>query len=87
MPINLHKALVGPFVLVAFGLTAVIWLSQSLRFIDFIVNKGLSLGIFLYLGMLLMPSFLGAILPIALFCGLLFVYKLVNVLPDKWCGN
>ncbi|MGD9538190.1 MAG: LPS export ABC transporter permease LptF [Alphaproteobacteria bacterium] len=71
----LMRQLIGPFVLVAFGLTAVIWLSQSLRFIDFIVNKGLSLGTFLYLGMLLMPSFLGAILPIALFCAILFVYN------------
>ena len=71
----LVRQLIGPFVLVAFGLTAVIWLSQSLRFIDFIVNKGLSLGTFLYLGMLLMPSFLGAILPISLFCAVLFVYN------------
>lgn len=71
----LIRQIVGPFVLITFGLTAVIWLSQSLRFIDFIVNKGLSLGVFLYLGLLLMPSFLGVILPIALFCSLLFVYN------------
>ena len=73
--IYLARQLLGPFLLVAFSLTAVIWLSQSLRFIDLIVNKGLSLGTFLYLGMLLMPSFLGVILPIALFCALLFVFN------------
>ena len=70
----LTRQLLGPFVLVAFGLTAVIWLSQSLRFTDLIVNKGLSIGTFLYLGVLLMPSFLGVILPIALFCSLIFVF-------------
>jgi lipopolysaccharide export system permease protein len=71
----LVRQIVGPFVLITFGLTAVIWLSQSLRFIDFIVNKGLSLGVFVYLSLLLMPSFLGVILPIALFCSLLFSYN------------
>lgn len=75
----LVRQIFGPFVLITFGLTAVIWLSQSLRFIDFIVNKGLSLGVFLYLGVLLMPSFLGVILPIALFCSLLFVYNRLTV--------
>ena len=71
----LARQLLGPFLLVASGLTAVIWLSQSLRFIDLIVNKGLSIGTFLYLGVLLMPSFLGVMLPIALFCSLIFVFN------------
>lgn len=71
----LARQILGPFLLVAAGLTAVIWLSQSLRFIDLIVNKGLSIGAFLYLGVLLMPSFLGVILPIALFCSLIFAFN------------
>ncbi len=71
----LLRQLLGPFLLVAFGLLAVIWLTQSLRFIDLIVNKGLSLGAFLLMTMLLMPSFMGAILPVAFFCSLLFVYN------------
>lgn len=75
----LLRQLVGPFVLVALGLTAVAWLSQSLRIIDLIVNKGLSLTDFLLMSMLVLPTFLGAILPIAFFCSLLFVYNKLTI--------
>ena len=71
----LLRQLVGPFLLVALGLTAVVWLSQSLRIIDLIVNKGLSFSAFLLMSMLVLPTFLSAILPIAFFCALLFVYN------------
>src|SRR5471032_1469710 len=46
------------------GLTALIWLTQSLRFIDLVVNRGLSLLVFLQLTSLLIPSFIAVILPI-----------------------
>ena len=69
------RQLVGPFALVALGLMALVWLTQSLRVIDLIVNKGLSLGTFLFMSVLLLPTFMGAILPVALFCALLFVYN------------
>jgi len=69
------RQLLGPFVLIAIGLTAVIWLTQSLRFVDLIVNKGFSLSAFLYFSMLLLPTFLGVILPIALFSAILFAYN------------
>ena len=75
----LLRQLVGPFVLVALGLTAVIWLTQSLRVIDLIVNKGLSFSAFIFMSMLLLPTFLGAILPVAFFCSLLFVYNKLTV--------
>ena len=71
--------LVGPFLLVTLSLTAVVWLSQSLRIIDLIVNKGLSLSAFLLMSMLVLPTFLGAILPIAFFCALLFVYNRLTI--------
>ena len=73
------RQLVGPFVLVTLGLTAVVWLSQSLRIIDMIVNKGLSLSAFMLMSMLVLPTFLGAILPIAFFCSLLFVYNRLTI--------
>lgn len=69
------RQLVGPFVLFASGLMALVWLTQSLRVIDLIVNKGLSLGTFLFMSVLLLPTFMGVILPVALFCALLFVYN------------
>ena len=75
----LLRQLVGPFVLVTLGLTAVVWLSQSLRIIDLIVNKGLSLSAFMLMSMLVLPTFLGAILPIAFFCALLFAYNRLNI--------
>ena len=75
----LLRQLLGPFVLVATGLTAVVWLSQSLRIIDLIVNKGLSLSAFMLMSMLVLPTFLGAVLPIAFFCSLLFVYNRLTI--------
>jgi lipopolysaccharide export system permease protein len=65
-------------VLVTVALTCVIWLSQSLRFIEMIVNRGLSAGSFLYLTMLLLPNFMSIILPIALFTIIVFTYNKLN---------
>ncbi len=74
----LRQLFVG-MVLVTAGLTCIIWLSQSLRFVEMIVNQGVSAGTFLYLTMLKLPEFLTIILPIALFCVTLFIYaKLVS---------
>lgn len=65
------------FVLVT--LTLAIWLTQSLRFIELIVNRGLSIGAFFYLTVLLMPNFLSLVTPIALFVSTLFVYNRLTV--------
>jgi lipopolysaccharide export system permease protein len=54
-------------------LTMAIWLTQSLRFIELIVNRGLGIGSFFYLTSL--PNFLSLVLPIALFVAALFVYN------------
>lgn len=60
---------------VAITLTGVVWLTQSLRFVEMIINRGLSAPLFVYFTMLLLPTFLGVILPIALFVAILFVYN------------
>ncbi len=74
----LRQLFVG-MILVTAGLTCIIWLSQSLRFIEMIVNQGVTAGTFIYLTMLMLPNFLPIILPIALFCVVLFIYaKLVS---------
>lgn len=65
------------FILVT--LTLAIWLTQSLRFIELIVNRGLGLGAFFYLTILLMPNFLSLVMPIALFMSTLFVYNRLTV--------
>jgi len=66
--------LLGSMVFITIVLTAAIWLAQSLRLIDLIVNKGLSFTLFLYLVILVLPRFLDVVLPIALFIAVLFTY-------------
>jgi lipopolysaccharide export system permease protein len=66
--------LLGSMLFITVVLTAAIWLAQSLRFIELIVNKGLSVSVFLYLLLLVLPRFLDIILPIALFIAVLFTY-------------
>jgi lipopolysaccharide export system permease protein len=57
------------------GLTALIWLTQSLRFVDLVVNRGLSFLVFLRLTSLLIPSFIAIILPITTYIVIQFVYQ------------
>src|SRR5689334_709462 len=60
---------------VGVSFTAAVWLVQSLRLIDLIVNRGLSLGLFLYLAVLILPRFLDIVIPIAIFIAVLFTYN------------
>ncbi len=60
--------------LVTVGLVALIWLTQSLRFIQIIVDHGLSPFVFIKLTGLLVPSFVATILPITCFIVVLFIY-------------
>ena len=68
------RQLAGPFLFVTLTLTGIVWLTQSLRFLDLIINKGLSVGGFFYLTLLLLPGFLTIILPISAFTAILYVY-------------
>ena len=68
------RQLLGPFAFFTLALTGVVWLSQSLRFVDWIFNKGLSTGFFLYMTALLLPNLLAIVLPIALFAAIVFTY-------------
>lgn len=75
----IFRQLCAGTVLLTLGLMCLVWLTQSLRFVELIVNRGLSLGIFLHLTLLLLPSFLALILPISVFAVVLFTYnKLVT---------
>jgi len=56
------------------GLVALIWLTQSLRLVELVVNHGLTLKVFLELTSLLIPSFLALILPITTYVVVQFVY-------------
>ncbi|MEE2956373.1 MAG: LPS export ABC transporter permease LptF [Pseudomonadota bacterium] len=73
--IYIFRQLFAATVFVTVTLTCVVWLTQSLRFIEMIVNQGLSLALFGYFMLLLLPTFLGIILPIALFASVIFTYN------------
>ena len=66
------KQLIGPVALFAFLMTAVIWLTQALRLLDLIINRGQSATTFAYLSILIVPSLLVIILPLAFFFGSLY---------------
>ncbi len=66
---------------IAVTLTVVVWLTQSTRYFKLILNRGLSLDVFLELTSLLVPSFLLITLPIALFLATVFV--LTTMLNDR----
>lgn len=73
------KLVAWPMLLITFSLTCIIWLMQALRFIDFIINRGLSVFDFVNITLLLVPSLLIIILPISLFISVVFSYnKLVS---------
>ncbi len=55
--------------------SSAVWLVQALRLIDLIVNRGLSIGVFLHLAILIMPRFIDVVLPIAVFVAAQFVYN------------
>lgn len=69
------RHLVHSTLLITFSLTSIVWLTQALRFINFIVNQGISVTLFLQLTLLLIPSLLLMILPPAFFCAVLFTYN------------
>jgi lipopolysaccharide export system permease protein len=55
-----------PFLFFLCALAAIVWLSQSLRYVSVIVDQGQSAGTFLYLIVLMLPSLMIFTLPVAL---------------------
>jgi lipopolysaccharide export system permease protein len=68
-----QMALALVFVLGA--VTLAIWLTQALRFVDLIVNRGLPVETFLHLALLLLPQFFQLVLPVATFSAVAFAYN------------
>lgn len=62
-------------VFVATVLTCVVMLTQSLRFLELVIEAGASSLSFWVLTLLALPRFLEIILPLALMAGILFVYN------------
>ncbi|WP_431271272.1 LptF/LptG family permease [Dankookia sp. P2] len=70
----IFRQLAAALLAVTIGLAALVWLTQSLRFIELVLDRGLSFLVFIELTGLLLPSFFAVILPITTFVVILFVY-------------
>jgi lipopolysaccharide export system permease protein len=70
--------LLGPVALLTLLLTCVILLTQSLKLLDLVINRGQSAPTFLYLTSLILPNLLAIILPIAFFFGTLVTLSRLN---------
>lgn len=81
--LNLYilRQVVTGFLLVSFSLLSMLWLTQSLRFVEMVTNKGLPLHLFVELTSLLMPRLFSILSPIALFASVMFVYN--RMLTDR----
>ncbi len=69
------------FLLVTFSLMSILWLTQSLRFVEMVTNKGLPLSLFIKMTSCLMPRLFSLLSPISLFVAVLFVYN--RMLSDR----
>lgn len=69
----------GPFIVASFVLTGIIWLTQALRMLDVLITQGQTLLTFFELTALALPSTLIIVLPISLFCAILYtLHKLIS---------
>ena len=69
----------GPLLFFTFVLTGVVWLSQSLRMLDLVINQSQSALTYLYLTLLALPQLMALILPFALFCAVLYALNRLYV--------
>lgn len=69
----------GPFIVASVVLTGIIWLTQALRMLDVLITQGQTLLTFFELTALALPSTLVIVLPISLFCAMLYtLHKLIS---------
>jgi lipopolysaccharide export system permease protein len=71
----ISKQIVVGFLLIAMSLLAMLWLTQSLRFVEMVTRQGLPVYLFVQMTSLLMPRIFNVLSPIALFVAVLFVYN------------
>ena len=71
----ISSQIAGPMVFITVAGAGVLWLTESLRIIDRSINDGLPAGTLLYLTALVMPSVLAIVLPLSLFCALVYSYN------------
>ena len=70
----IFKQILGPFLLFLITMTGIAWLTQSLRFIELIIIKGLPINLFIYLTILIIPKLLATIIPFLAYLACLITY-------------
>ena len=73
--VYIAKQILIGFLIVTFSLLSIVWLTQSLNFVEMVTNKGLPIYMFVELTSLLMPRIFVILAPISLFVAVLFVYN------------
>jgi len=71
----IFKQIFVGFLLIAFSLLAMLWLTQSLKFVEMVTRQGLPVYLFAEMTSLLMPRIFNVLSPIAVFVAVLFVYN------------
>jgi lipopolysaccharide export system permease protein len=74
----LLRQIFGPFLLFTLLLTLVVWMTQSLRLLDLVINRGQSPLVFTYLTLWMVPSLLVIIVPIAFFGAAIYTLNKLN---------
>lgn len=75
----LFMHLLWPTVIITASLTAIVWLTQILKFLDFMMSRGLSVGDFFYLTGLMLPGLLTMLMPISLCIAVIYTYNKLTV--------
>lgn len=75
----LFKSTLLPFLLILVCTTAVAWLTQVLQRMDIIVDDGGTIAAFLKITILLIPSLVGFVVPVALLAASLYVLNVLMV--------
>lgn len=66
-------------IVITIVLTCIMWLIQTLRYIDLIASKGVPMLLFLEMVAYLLPNIFVIIIPISIFIGVIFIYsKLIS---------
>lgn len=78
LSVYILRQIVGPFTLFTLLLTLVVLLTQSLRLLDLVINRGQSATVFAYLTLLMLPTLLAVIVPVAFFGAALYALHKLN---------
>ena len=82
--VYIFKQIFIGFLLVCFSLLAMLWLTQSLRFVEMVTRQGLPVYLFAEMTSLLMPRIFNILSPVAAFVTVLFVYN--RLIADRALG-